>query len=48
MTTELSFTYNRVFHYIDEGDYVWTSTQVLQNLDLTLDFLFLHRLNGKG
>lgn len=40
-------TYYRVFHYINQRDYVRTSAQVLQNLNLTLYFLFLYRLKDK-
>lgn len=46
-TAALCKTYHGVFHYINERDDVGTSPQVLQNLDFTLDFLFLDGLKRR-
>ena len=37
-------TYHGIFHDINERDDVGASPKVLQDFDLPLDFLFLHRL----
>ncbi len=39
-------TYPWVLDDIDERDDVRATSKVLKDLDLTLDFLFLHRLQG--